>query len=218
MKINDELILKKIILESLNNEEKLLSFSFSKNKKSAYVTLVRANFEYITFRISDHRAFSRYYSNPTFVFNRYDYTSFEKELIKFMGKAQWYKFEYNDFYLLYVVKFAHKYHVTFLIDNIYNVFNNEDFGIVFYQEKIFNKKKKDLRIVPEKMMKYLRKLYATGLINSRSLDEQVIDVYITEQGMRMLDATLALHLERFMSDYREIDWTVIDMPCTEKSL
>ncbi|EOH97903.1 hypothetical protein [Enterococcus pallens] len=212
MKLEDELFIKKAIISQLGEDEQLVALSMSKERKSAYACLVRGENNYLTFRISDHLASTSFYSNRTFNFNRENLVFLQTELADYLTKSSWYTFLYNDFFLLYTLKFAYKYHLAILIDDLYDIFSNEEMGIVFYQEKIYGKKKKDVNIVSPSMTKYLRKLFATGLLSSIHKPNLGRKIFVTELGMRLLDVFSKVYIDQYLVDFANINWNYLEIP------
>lgn len=215
LKLEDELYIKKAIQDNLKDDERILVANFSKEKKSMYVTLVRNEIEYLSFRISNHAAHTGYYSNRTFSYYRKNVDKLSKELSVYLEKIQWYHFTYDDFFTLYTITFASKYNVSFYIDDLYSIFSNEEMGIVFYQQRVFNKKKRVVDVVSEKMTQSLRKLFATGLIYSADVNNSEKIIFITKQGKRMIDGTGSKYLDSYVEDYQQINWLQIDIPNKE---
>lgn len=211
MKVEDELLIKQAILKNLKEAEELLSFNFSKDRRSAYVTLFRGKGEYLSFRVSHHAAYNSFYSNRTFTFSASNPAQFQMDLAAYLEKTQWYNFNYKDFYLLYSLKFADKHRLRFLIDDLFDVFSEEKMGIVFYQEKYIGKNRKENNIVSEQLTSCLRKMYATGLLSSIEPNKSQVEVFVTNQGWRMLDATLKLYLDHYLADYEKIKWYDFDL-------
>lgn len=211
MKVESELLIKQAILRSLKEGEQLLSFNFSKDRRSAYATLFRGKSEFLSFRISQHSAYKSFYSNRTFTFSESNPLKFQTDLAEYLENAEWYYFNYNDFYLLYSLKYSRKHRLTILIDNLYDVFSDEKMGIIFYQEKYLGKNKKENNIVSEGLTKCLRKLYATGLLSSIEPGKAQVQVFVTNQGWRMLDATLKVYLDRYVEDFEQINWFDFDL-------
>lgn len=213
MKVEDELLIKQIILRSLKKDEQLLSFAFSKDRRSAYVTLFRGKAEYLSFRISRHHAYNSFYSNRTFKFSASNPLLFQEDLMEYLKSTDWYFFRYNDFYVLYSLKFASKHRLVFLIDDLYDVFSEEKMGIVFYQEKHHGRNRVENNIISKGLTSCMRKLYATGLISSVEPDKtkNQVQVFVTTQGWMMLDTTLALYLNQYIIDFEKIKWHDFDL-------
>ncbi|QZO11064.1 hypothetical protein [Enterococcus raffinosus] len=136
---------------------------------------------------------------------------FQENLAEYLEKTAWYFLNYNDFYLLYSLKFAGNHGLVLLIDDLYDVFSEEKMGIVFYQEKYRGRNRKESNIVPEGLTNCMRKLYTTGLISSIEPGKTQVQVFVTRQGWMMLDATLPLYLDQYIADFEKIKWHDFDL-------
>lgn len=206
-----ELNIKKSIIDSLGDNEYLLSFNKARKSESIYVTLLNNEDRYLTFRTSHHSSYSGFLSIPTF--NTSNLINFKNELNDYLSIASWINFSYNDFFILSVIKNSLKHGVKFQIDDLYSIFSEESQGMIFYQIRKSSKKKRvDVNSFDEETNQAFRKLYSTALISSYKNGDQTLSVYISEPALRLLDIFSKNYLQTFIKDNSNINWNNISLP------
>ncbi|WP_424321221.1 hypothetical protein ACPD8N_03290 [Lacticaseibacillus chiayiensis] len=205
-----ELQVKAAIAGALGDENCLISFYCARKSQSIYVILGRHMCQYLAIRISNHRAFSGFQKVPTFFLRSQEQLA--AELSEFLKTATWRTFDYQDFFVLSLVKFGHHHGTTFQIDDSYATFSEETQAMIFYQLiRLGRRQRVMMNALPAELNQALAKLYASDLIGSFS-NQQSLLVYLSEGGRRLLDLHAGQYMPQFMQDYQQVDWHNLNLP------
>ncbi len=208
-----EIRMKQAIIGSLANDENLICFSKTRNSESAYVTLLNESKRYITFRLSNHEAYSGFLSVPTFVTSKSN--PLGTELRSYLDKASWFNIDYGDYFMMAVIKHSRSHKISFQIDDLYSAFSDEKQGMIFYEVMDYHshrKSKIQVNGLDENVNQVMRKLFATTLISSYKKNNGELLVYLSEAGFRLLDIFSKDYIDKFSSDYENINWDNIQIP------
>lgn len=198
----------------LREDENILNFSMSRNLKSAYFILTKKEDQFITFRVSDHAANS-FFSNRTFD-SKKEVEILVDEIRNYMNKANWYYFNYEDYFTLKAISKVPFKRIQFCIDNSMGIFDYNICGLIFYQSRLFGRHSKEFNIVSESLQKELRKLFASGLISHYRKGKDEIFIYINRSGRIMMDFMENRYKEKFKEDVKNIDYKYIEIPKDSK--
>lgn len=184
MNVEPEIILRKTISEVLRKDQRLLCLTKIRHSDSMYVTLLNDKNQYLTLTTT-----------------RDD--SLKESLPALLREAAWQNFDYNDYFILSILKDSHNYHVS------WQTMEPSSSNINFYQVKSLRKegfKKIKFDNIDDKTNQVLQKLYATGLVLSYQTAEKSCLLYLSEAGLRLVDYFNDKYIEKFAKDYRYIDW------------
>lgn len=208
-----ELKVKQIIINILNDDERLVCLSKTHNSESMYVTLLNESQRYITFRISNHEAYSGFLSVPTFVLSKSN--SLGPVIRDYLDKASWFNVDYSSYFMMSVIKHSQSHKISFQIDDLYSAFSDEKQGMVFYEVHNYhshNKKSITANGLDEDVNQIMRKLYSTSLISSYKKGNGELLIFLSESGFRLLDIFSKNYINKFVSDYENIRWNDINLP------
>lgn len=213
MSSDRELFIKRTIVDNLETGEYIASLSDTRSSESMYAALINDKQQYLTFRISHHSTYSGFLSIPTFVASRED--PLEVSLKDYMQKATWINLDYNDFFVLSVIKLSREHGVSFQVDDLYSIFTEETQGMMFYQVRTSHHKRRVKKVLAnglnESTNQVFRKLYSTALISTRE-EDGILRIYISAAGIRLLDLFAKFYIQKFSEDYKNVDWNNIVLP------
>lgn len=210
-----ELQVKAAIAGALDAEDCIISFYCARKSQSIYVILGRPMSQYLAIRISNHRAFSGFQKVPTFFLRSQEQLT--EELTEFLKTANWLTFDYQDFFVLSLIKYGHHHGTTFQIDDSYATFSEESQAMIFYQLIHLGRRQQVMmNALPEDLNHALAKLYASDLIGSFS-NQQSLLVYLSEGGRRLLDLHVGQYIAQFMEDYEQVNWRNLNLPAVGSS-
>lgn len=206
-----ELMVRQAVAKVLTAQQRLLAVTRTRKSESLYVCVLNEQRQYVTFRVSFHAAKSGFLSVPTFVTGNPEIL--EQAVRDYLSKATWLTLTYRDYFVLSVITVSHLHHIRFQIDDLYNIFSDEKEAMIFYQVRDSYKKKHIIvNGLEEATNQVFRKLFASGLIASHQRPGDTPTVYVSEMGMRLLDDFALPFVQRFMTDYAQLDWNNITLP------
>lgn len=209
MKIRNLLEIRKAIYSLLRSDERMIAFSTSRTSSSAYCILVNELNEYVCFRVSDHYT-SPFYSNRTFYIEN-DLEKLRENIRKYLDNISWYKFKYSDFYGLQCLKQMKLKKMSIYIDNSAEIFDRAKMGMLFYQIVDRSRNKKEIHTVSESFQKHLRKFYASGLISETKLFDNTYLVYVTAEGLALIEHSMPLYINKFLEDFDSINLNYVEI-------
>jgi len=180
-------------------------------KKTMYITLLNSDNRYLQFRLSTHTHKYSYYSNKSFILKEKQIDVLLSEIEEYLKKASWHNFTYNDFFVISLFENLKTNSINFFIDNTFNFFEENLGGLIIYQENIFQKDR-FFNIASTSMTKQIRKLFATGLMSSFPLDDNIFRIYITKSGVGLASLFKETFSNQFYEDLKNIDWQYIKIP------
>ncbi|MCC4038562.1 hypothetical protein LL019_11830 [Staphylococcus pseudintermedius] len=198
----------------LHEDEWMLSLTQSDSNGSIYVLFRKGAFAYIPIRISNHKNHS-YFSNKTF------YTTIEEDVLldqirTHLDHSDWYIFKYEDYFTLKMLTKLTMKNLRIYVDNSMGIYDGALMGLLFYQIRYFNRNHKEMNTVSESFQKkYLRRLFAAGLLNGYRQANNDLSVYVTQMGKSMLTEYWHVYQERYLTDIKKIDYRYVEVPMDE---
>lgn len=186
----------------LHEDEWMLSLTQSDSNGSIYVLFRKGAFAYIPIRISNHKNHS-YFSNKTF------YTTIEEDVLldqirTHLDHSDWYIFKYEDYFTLKMLTKLTMKNLRIYVDNSMGIYDGALMGLLFYQIRYFNRNHKEMNTVSESFQKYLRRLFAAGLLNGYRQANNDLSVYVTQMGKSMLTEYWHVYQERYLTDIKRL--------------
>lgn len=186
----------------LHEDEWMLSLTQSDSNGSIYVLFRKGAFAYIPIRISNHKNHS-YFSNKTF------YTTMEAAVLlgqirTHLDHSDWYIFKYEDYFTLKMLTKLTMKNLRIYVDNSMGIYDGALMGLLFYQIRYFNRNHKEMNTVSESFQKYLRRLFAAGLLNGYRQANNDLSVYVTQMGKSMLTEYWHVYQERYLTDIKRL--------------
>ncbi|MEM5614502.1 hypothetical protein AAHB43_10665 [Staphylococcus pseudintermedius] len=186
----------------LHEGEWMLSLTQSDSNGSIYVLFRKGAFAYIPIRISNHKNHS-YFSNKTF------YTTMEEAVLlgqirTHLDHSDWYIFKYEDYFTLKILTKLTMKNLRIYVDNSMGIYDGALMGLLFYQIRYFNRNHKEMNTVSESFQKYLRRLFAAGLLNGYRQANNDLSVYVTQMGKSMLTEYWHVYQERYLTDIKRL--------------
>lgn len=186
----------------LHEDEWMLSLTQSDSNGSIYVLFRKGAFAYMPIRISNHKNHS-YFSNKTF------YTTLEEDVLlsqirTHLDHSSWYIFRYEDYFTLKMLTKLNMKNLRIYVDNSLGIYDGALMGLLFYQIRYFNRNHKEMNTVSESFQKYLRRLFAAGLLNGYRQANNDLSVYVTQMGKTMLTEYWHVYQERYLTDIKRL--------------
>ncbi|EGQ3672310.1 hypothetical protein I0611_000326 [Staphylococcus pseudintermedius] len=197
----------------LHEDEWMLSLTQSDSNGSIYVLFRKGAFAYMPIRIRNHKNHS-YFSNKTF------YTTLEEDVLlsqirTHLDHSSWYIFRYEDYFTLKMLTKLNMKNLRIYVDNSLGIYDGALMGLLFYQIRYFNRNHKEMNTVSESFQKYLRRLFAAGLLNGYRQANNDLSVYVTQMGKTMLTEYWHVYQERYLTDIKKIDYRYVEVPMDE---
>lgn len=211
MEENWESSIDSILLEG----ERIGSFSVAKKTGTIYILFQRGEFAYLPIRIADHRTIS-FFANRTFNKGQ-DIEKLLSVIRRYLDESDWYIFKYEDYFTLRALFILSRKRIYTYIDNTMEIFEQSKMGLVFYQIRRFYRKQ-CINSVSESLQKYLRRLFASGLISGKQQESGDYSVYITRMGVTFLYEFGIRFDQRFRKDFSMVNIEYIEIPETEESM
>lgn len=135
---------------------------------------------------------------------------------RYLDESDWYIFKYEDYFTLRALFILSRKRIYTYIDNTMEIFEQSKMGLVFYQIRRFYLTQ---CIIPvsESLQKYLRRLFASGLISGKQQESGDYSVYITRMGVTFLHEFGIRFDQRFRKDFSMVNIEYIEIPETEES-
>ncbi|ARJ51679.1 hypothetical protein [Staphylococcus lutrae] len=197
----------------LHDDEKILSLTQKDAKSSIYVLFQKGAFAYMPIRISDHKNHT-YFSNKSFYTKRGE-VRILNQIRQHLDHSGWYIFTYQDFFTLKIVMRLTYKNLRIYVDNSMGIFDGAMMGLLFYQIRYFHRNHKEMNTVSESFQKYLRRLFAAGLLNGYRQDNNDLSVYVTQMGKAMLLEFNECFQERYITDRETVELRYVEVPIDE---
>lgn len=197
----------------LNKDEKILTSSQAEAKGSIYVLFRRGSAAYMPIRISNHRNHT-YFSNKTF-YTKQGEDVMLAQIRQHLDLSDWYIFKYEDYFTLKIlIKLTYK-NLKIYVDNSMGIYDGALMGLLFYQIRYFNRNHKEMNTVSESFQKYLRRLFAAGLLNGYRQANNDLSVYVTQMGKSMVTEYWHVYQARYLTDVKKVDFRYVEVPMDE---
>lgn len=169
---------------------------------------------YLPIRIADHRTVS-FFANRTFNMGQ-DIEVLLSAIRRYLDESDWYIFKYEDNFTLRALFILSRKRIYTYIDNTMEIFEQSKMGLVFCQIRRFYRTQ-CINPVSESLQKYLRRLFASGLISGKQQESGDYSVYITRMGVTFLHEFGIRFDQRFRKDFSMVNIEYIEIPETEES-
>ncbi|QUM66129.1 hypothetical protein [Staphylococcus delphini] len=197
----------------LNKDEKILTSSQAEAKGSIYVLFRRGSAAYMPIRISNHRNHT-YFSNKTF-YTKQGEDVMLAQIRQHLDLSDWYIFKYEDYFTLKIlIKLTYK-NLKIYVDNSMGIYDGALMGLLFYQIRYFNRNHKEMNTVSESFQKFLRRLFAAGLLNGYRQANNDLSVYVTQMGKSMVTEYWHVYQARYLTDVKKINYRYVEVPMDE---
>lgn len=194
----------------LNENEKILTLSQADAKGSIYVLFRKGSAAYMPIRISNHRNHT-YFSNKTF-YTKQGEDVLLAQIRQHLDLSDWYIFKYEDYFTLKIlIKLTYK-NLKIYVDNSMGIYDGAMMGLLFYQIRYYNRNHKEMNTVSESFQKYLRRLFAAGLLNGYRQENNDLSVYVTQMGKSLLTEYWTVYQKRYLTDVKQIDYRYVEVP------
>lgn len=194
----------------LNENEWILSLTQSDANGSIYVLFRKGAFAYMPIRMSNHKNHS-YFSNKTFYMTQ-DEEVLLGQIRTHLDHSNWYIFKYEDYFTLKILIRLINKNLKIYVDNSMGIYDGALMGLLFYQIRYFNRNHKEMNTVSESFQKYLRRLFAAGLLNGYRQDNNDLSVYVTQMGKTLLKVYYEYFQERYIKDLKVVDLKYVEVP------
>lgn len=205
--------LKNTVCNLLREDESLIGFKHTKNKETYYVTVRNTdncNFQQV--RLSTHKARYAFYSNRTFLIKRnQNFQQLSDDIRTYLDHVDWYLFRYQHYFTLSLMLNMDRERITFYIENLYDVFEQSEGKVIFYQKQHRTWRDIPVTMLSESLEVQFRRLFAQGLLSSYPKKDNYT-VYVTHAGKELVGEYKNMYEKMFRQDLKHVYWADIEVP------
>lgn len=101
--------------------------------------------------------------------------------------------------------------ITFYIENLYDVFEQSEGKVIFYQKHHRTWRDTPVTMLSESLEVQFRRLFAQGLLSSYPKKDDYI-VYVTHAGKALVGEYKNMYENIFQQDLKHVHWLNIEVP------
>lgn len=208
-------VLQTEVQKLLKSNETLLSFTYSNNKNSYYITLLDIDLHrWITFRVSDHKRKGKLKSLYTVYYDHYqDVESMMSVIKEYLEKTSWCYFSYTHYFILKAIKDMPNYKSKIIVKIPKGDYKHFSHKVTFEQEVYKGKIFVETKDVEEFTCNIIRSLYVQDMLTSELFRHtRKSQVYVPSLGNKMLNHFHSLYYKQYEDDFTEEIYSDFSVP------